>query len=87
MRAIWPKLKKVNFKTHPYLGHGKDFLREIRIAPNNIDFSMGYWIYNNKVSFISSRKESFGFIIESTELAHMMLAQFNILWETSAKLH
>lgn len=82
-RAIWPMSQVVEIKKHPYLGAGKEFRREIRIAPKEADFSMGYWIYKNKVAFISSRKESFGFIIESRELVEMLLAQFEIMWKLS----
>lgn len=82
-RALWPENQVVNFKEYPYLGSGKDFKREIRIAPENIDFSMGYWIYGNKVAFLSSRKESFGFIIESAELAKTLQSQFDIVWKQS----
>src|SRR5262249_22093479 len=71
-RAIWPEHQTVEIKDHPYLGTGEEFRREIRIAPEEIDSSMGYWTYGNKVTFISSRKESFGFIIESRELVEML---------------
>jgi len=83
VRAIWPENQVVNFKQHPYLGSGEDFKREIRTAPENIDFSMGYWIYGNKVAFLSSRKESFGFIIESAELSKTLKSQFDIVWKQS----
>lgn len=86
IRAIWPKKQSVNIKDHPYLGVGEDFLREIRIAPKEINFEMGYWIYDNKVSFVSSKKESFGFIIESAEFAKMMKSQFDVVWNISNKL-
>ncbi len=86
VRAIWPENQVINFKRHPYLGSGKDFKREIRIAPENIDFSMGYWIYGNKIAFLSSRKESFGFIIESAELAKTLRSQFDIVWKQSEKV-
>lgn len=82
-RAVWPVSQVVEIKKHPYLGVGKEFKREIRIAPKEIDFSMGYWIYKNKVAFISSRKESFGFIIESRELVEMLLSQFEVMWKLS----
>ena len=85
-RAIWPISQKVDIKKHPYLGVGSDFKREIRVAPRGIDFAMGYWIYKNKVAFISSRKESFGFIIESKELVDMLLSQFEIIWKLSKKI-
>lgn len=82
-RAIWPQTKTVNVADHPYLGSGEEFKREIRTAPSSMDFSMGYWIYGNRVVFISSRKESFGFIIESEELVEMMKSQFEIVWQVS----
>ena len=86
-QAIWPANQTVSMKTHPYLGTGEAFRREIRIAPKEIDFSMGYWIYNNKAAFISSRKESFGFIIESRELVGMLLSQFRLVWKASKPIY
>mgnify|MGYP001580181198 CR=1 FL=1 len=85
-RALWPLDKMVDIQKHPYLGSGKEFKREIRTAPKGVDFSMGYWIYNDKVAFISSRKESFGFIIESRELVETLLVQFEIMWKLSKPL-
>lgn len=85
-RAIWPQNQVVDIKKHPYLGTGEKFLREIRIAPKDIGFSMGYWIYGNKVAFISSKKEAFGFIIESKELVEMLSSQFEVMWKLSRPL-
>ncbi len=85
-RAIWPHNHSVKLKTHPYLGVGQKFKREIRVAPANIDFPMGYWSYGRKTAFISSRKESFGFLIESEELSQTLKAQFEILWQISVPL-
>ena len=82
-RAIWPENQIVDIKKNPYLGTGEKFAREIRIAPREIDFSMGYWIYDNKVAFISSKKECFGFIIESKELTEMLSSQFEMIWSAS----
>lgn len=85
-RAIWPQQQTVDVAEHPYLGVGDEFRREIRIAPSEIDCSMGYWIYGNKVAFISSRREAFGFIIESAELVEMLLTQFEVIWKLSQPL-
>lgn len=82
-RAIWPVSQVVEIKKHPFLGIGKGFKREIRIAPKEISFSMGYWLYGSKAAFISSRKESFGFILESAEFVEMLRTQFEILWKLS----
>ena len=83
--AIWPENEIINIDTHPFMGAGEEFLREIRKAPSGIHFSMGYWIYENKVAFISSEKSNFGFIVENEEFAQMLRSQFNILWQLSKK--
>lgn len=83
IRAIWPSNRLIDFRKHTYLGSGKVFLREIRVAPKGIDCMMGYWAYQNKVAFISSRFESFGFLVESVELRDMLKTQFELLWSLS----
>lgn len=82
-KVIWPESQQLEVSKHPYLGAGSELLREVRIAPKGISFSMGYWIYGNRVAFISSKKESFGFIIESRELVEMLSSQFDIMWTLS----
>jgi sugar-specific transcriptional regulator TrmB len=82
-KALWPNSKIPSTSQHPYLGSGEGFLREIRILPKGIEFSMGFWIYENKVVFISSKIESFGFIIESQDLVGLLTSQFNFLWSKS----
>jgi sugar-specific transcriptional regulator TrmB len=77
VKAIWPKEKIINVNKHPYLN--------IRLAPDNIDFSMGYWIYADKVAFLSSEKECFGFIIQSPELVQMMTVQHKLIWGLCTK--
>lgn len=42
--------------------------------------AMAYIIYDNKVAFISSTAEAFGFITESTEFAALQRMQFKGLW-------
>ena len=65
---------------------GEEFLREIRVAPKEMDFSMGYWVYGRKAAFISSRAESFGYVIESEELVQTLKSQFELIWRLSAPL-
>ncbi len=86
IQSIWPESKVIDIGAHPYLGVGGNFFREIRKAPPQIDCSMGYWAYSNKVGFVSSRKECFGFIVESTELREMLKTQFDVLWINSTPL-
>lgn len=83
IKALWPKGRAVDIKKYTFLGVGDKFRREIRQAPSNIDCSMGYWAYQNKVAFISSKKESFGFVVESVELKQLLETQFDVLWQLS----
>lgn len=55
----------------------KESLTEARYAPSHVDWSMSYWIYDDKVLFATPGKEKFAFIIYSKEFADMM----KILWE------
>lgn len=86
VKAIWPQRRTVDFKQHDYLGSGKAHLRQIRIAPLEVDFTMGYWIYGSRIAFLSSQKEAFGMIIESRELVEMMTVQHDIIWRLSTPI-
>lgn len=86
IRAIWPQNRTVSIDEKPFLGVDPGFLREIRLAPESIDCRMAYWIYGNKVAFTSSRKECFGFIVESPELTEMLRVQFNFIFSGSKPL-
>jgi sugar-specific transcriptional regulator TrmB len=83
LKVIWPKAQIPDLKKYSFLLASQDLKREVRIAPTGIDFSLGYSIYGNTVRFISSRKESFGFLVESSELAEMMKSQFEVIWKNS----
>lgn len=86
VQALWPEKKVVDMNKYPFMGAGKYFLRDIRIAPKNVDFSTGYWIIENKVAFVSSNKENFGFLIESAEFADLMRSHFDFIWKSSKEL-
>jgi sugar-specific transcriptional regulator TrmB len=83
IRGIWPRDKIVDFKNHPYLGVGKGHLRELRTAPPGMTWNMSYWLYADKVAFISSRKELFGFVIHSHDFMTLIRAQFEVIWKIS----
>lgn len=83
IRGIWPQNKAVNFKDYPFLGVGKSHLRELRFAPKGMSWNMSYWLYADKVAFISSEREYFGFIIHSRDFAELMKSQFEIIWKLS----
>lgn len=86
IKGIWPADKKVNFKDHPYLGVGKGHLRELRVAPKGMTWEMSYWLYENKVAFISSKQEGFGFVINSRDFANLIKTQFRVIWGLSTPI-
>ena len=86
LKVIWPQKQISTTKKYPFLEVGEKFKREVRLAPANANFSLGYSLYKNTVRFASSEKENFGFMIESHELAEMMKSQFEILWKASKPL-
>jgi len=86
IKVIWPIDKVGNIEKDIFLAPGKEVKREVKIAPEGVDFSMGYWAYGNKVIFMSSKTENFGFIVESKELRQLMKTQFEVLWNISSPL-
>lgn len=83
IRAIYPKNAKVNLKENPFLGVGDGHLREVRIAPKEMHWDMGYWMYEDKVGFISSQKEAFGFVVQSRDFTQLLKTQFDQIWKTA----
>ncbi len=58
-------------------------LRELRYVPPGTVFTMTLYIYDDKVSIISSRRENFGMTIESQEFAETQRNLFMVLWQAS----
>jgi len=81
IRGIWPRDKAVDLKDHPYLGIGAKHLRQLHWAPKGMTWDMSYWLYDDKVAFISSKLEGFGFVVHSRDFAGLIRAQFEQLWK------
>ncbi|MEK7068910.1 MAG: helix-turn-helix domain-containing protein [Patescibacteria group bacterium] len=91
IRSIWPEGRSKNesadtVKQNPFIGSGEAFKRLIRVAPKGIKSPMGYWAYKNKVAFVSSKNEGFGFIIQSADFRKLLQTQFEVLWQLSKPL-
>lgn len=83
IRGIWPQDKIVDLKEYPFLGVGKKHLRQLRLAPKEMTWEISYWQYADKVAFISSKREGFGFVIHSQDFANLIKAQFEVIWKLS----
>jgi len=62
-----------------YMQSNEKVLREIKWLPKSYVFNGVVCIFDNKVGYISSREESFGFIIESKEFSQIM----RLIWDSS----
>lgn len=80
IKTIWGTNSKKT-KKHIFSDNKKDVERRY-LVQKEIS-SMSYIIYDKKVAFVSSSKESFGFIVDSKEFADLMHMQFNALWDTA----
>jgi sugar-specific transcriptional regulator TrmB len=87
LKIVWPKDKIVNIDEFPFLGISAGHKRDLRIAPMDMTWNMGHTIYEDKVAFISSHKETFGFIVQSKDFAELMKAQFEVVWNISKPLN
>lgn len=58
-------------------------LRELRHAPPGIDLGMTMYIHDDKVTYLSSKRENHALVIESRDLAALNRAMFEGLWLTS----
>jgi sugar-specific transcriptional regulator TrmB len=83
LRVIWPLDKKLDTKKYPYLSSGEEHLRELRFAPKGMTWDMGYWMYEDKVIFLSSEKEGFGFMVHSRDFSNLIKVQFEEIWKIS----
>lgn len=86
-RGIWSRCLLVKKKrvADLYLRSDEGVLREIRYLPQGFDFGGVLAIFDNKVMYISSLKESFGFMIESDEFSNSMRLIFKSMWNSLPK--
>jgi len=62
---------------------GQEQLRELRYAPEGVTLGVTQYVYDNKVSIISSKRENYGLIIESEDFANLQSVLFETLWSIS----
>lgn len=59
----------------------KEELREVRFSPPGMVFPITTYVYDNKVIILSSKKETFGLIMESADVAQAHRYYFEALWQ------
>ena len=61
----------------------KSQLRQLRYVSEELAFPVTMYVYDDKITVISSRQENFALIIRSAELSQMQRKLFDLLWQTS----
>lgn len=64
----------------PYATESAEMKRHSRYLPPDAFYASMITIYDNKVAMASTKKENFGFIIESAEFARTLEAYFHFMW-------
>jgi sugar-specific transcriptional regulator TrmB len=84
MKSVAVRIKdgEMNFKLYE---NTPDTPRTIRYAPSGFKMPYTMFIYGKKVAFISTKKELFGFIVESADMALSMKMLFDVVWKTSSE--
>jgi sugar-specific transcriptional regulator TrmB len=59
---------------------GKEFMREVRYAPEGFNLGAHVIIAGNKIAMITTAKESYGILIDSRDIATTMKSWFTSLW-------
>lgn len=82
LQTIWSPPPK---KTDEHIFRLGDEGVERRYAPKGFVTKMAYTVYGDKVLFVSSAAESYGFIVQSADFAMLMTLQFDLLWKQSKR--
>lgn len=78
------KLDKVSVEKNALLeSEGWKNDREVRYAPKDAEWSMSYWVYDDKCLFASSAGEQFAFIVQSREFAELLKILWKQMWDVS----
>ncbi len=72
-------------ETEPIWPAAYNELRELRLAPSELDLGMTAYICDDTVVYISSKNENYALTIESRELASLQKSLFESLWRLSKK--
>ena len=83
-QILWPHSQQYD-PTKAVSEKPKVDMRDVRILPKEIDVSMAFAVYGSKVAYLSSKRENYGFIVDSIEQADLMQNQFDYLWSVSKK--
>lgn len=80
LRVVRSRERESSEVTYP---SSRGQLRELRFAPLGMVFPLITYVYDDKVVYLSSKKETFGLIIQSHDIAQAHRNYFEALWRIS----
>lgn len=84
IRSLRPLAKESEYEEQTTTIYGLA-LTEVAYIPSEYTFSLTMIIYDDKTAFISSKREGFGFLVDSREFTEVMKMFYENLWQSSGK--
>jgi sugar-specific transcriptional regulator TrmB len=78
-------IRSVSRETDAIWPESQAHRRQLRYAPASLDFGMTSYIYDDKVAYVSSRREHFALCVQSEEFAAFQTAMFEGLWMAAGR--
>ncbi len=85
IRSLRPAEKESEYEEQTRTQYGRELTEVAYVSPEET-FSLSMLIYDDKTAFISSKREGFGFLVDSREFTEVMKMFYKNLWEHSGKL-
>lgn len=85
IKSVSIRMRETEMPDIPLYVGSPETLRTVRYAPSGFKTPYTIFIYGKKAAFISTKKDLFGFIVESADLAISMKALFDVVWEISSE--
>lgn len=63
----------------------KTHYREVRYAPEDMDWKMSFWAYGDKTLFAGGGTEKFAFVVHSKDFTDMMVILWKGIWDISTE--
>lgn len=78
-RKAYKKALHSRSPKHAYDTDAKE-LREVKYISDELDFSLGMYLFDQSVVILSSKEENYALVIESNDLSRLLKGMFELLW-------
>lgn len=82
-KALHPVSGDIHNRVYGEESH--EWRREVRYLPPSMFYASMIMVYDDKVAMVSTKKENFGFIIQSKEFASTQRAYYEFMWKVGTR--